>query len=952
MRYYELVLSGSSERIKSGSASGLRWKDFDYESPIAAVNAYMYQNLKNDISFIIYREDEAARLPAVFSFDETQCSFDSVYSYLTEMLTKSFGLGRVMMEPVEVTMYQFLDCTLEARRHTYLKVWSRCYDTARLWLYDYQNRDYDWKDRFTFEERIVSTDDEKKQYLRHPSFLKELKNIESGTADPDISGNVVHYFISGETDEAKLDMAETLAKKLFRANRITSGRMEIISDLKPKMGDESMSMIEQIAENNHGGVVAIDLTERFGEDPVDYGKVCRFLEKLVRRHRQHCLFFFLYTLDRPGFSYMLLPNLKKYLIPVSMREGSGDRAEAEKYLKELIRHSEYSKYANKAKEYMAQYRDETFSQSDVLELFEKFGPWCLSKYAFASCKYRTEDEFLLDRNEEEDPPYEKLQKMIGLKSVKEQIDRILIENSVETERKKYRGRRYEHGSMHMIFAGDPGTAKTTVAKLFAKIAKQKGILKSGAFEERGGMSLCGLGAEIAIREAFQAAKGGVLFIDEAYAMDSPSAAAVLIQEMENHRDEVIVILAGYTEPMRKFLDLNEGLKSRIPYTINFPNYDADELTDIFRLMLKEKGFTATEEAVEEAKYIFNKARYVDSFGNGRYVRNLLDRTIQNQAVRLGKANPDTGKIDKELLFHLEKEDISELNDGLQDVREPGTAMKELEAMIGLAEAKKLLHKAVSYFSVLKQHQQLGIRQDRASMHMVFTGNPGTAKTTAARLFAEIMKDKGILPTGAFVETGRADLVGLAVGHTAPKVRERFREAQGGVLFIDEAYSLSDGYKGSYGDEAINTIVQEMENHREDVVVIFAGYPEPMNEFLERNPGMASRIAFRVNFSDYTPEELCQITELMAVKNHMKVTEAAMEKLRGIYETQCHVESYGNGRFVRKILEEAGMNLAVRLSGLNPDDITREMYTTIEACDVPDDIPTPGGDKPRMGFTCD
>ena len=157
------------------------------------------------------------------------------------------------------------------------------------------------------------------------------------------------------------------------------------------------------------------------------------------------------------------------------------------------------------------------------------------------------------------------------------------------------------------------------------------------------------------------------------------------------------------------------------------------------------------------------------------------------------------------------------------------------------------------------------------MHMVFTGSPGTAKTTVARLFAEILKDEKVLPVGQFVETGRADLVGAFVGHTAIQVTSKFHEAKGGVLFIDEAYSLCDDNRKSFGDEAIDTIVKEMENNREDTIVIFAGYTEPMQEFLDRNPGMRSRIAFHVDFDDYTVEELCDIAKLKLSQKNMTIT---------------------------------------------------------------------------------
>lgn len=144
------------------------------------------------------------------------------------------------------------------------------------------------------------------------------------------------------------------------------------------------------------------------------------------------------------------------------------------------------------------------------------------------------------------------------------------------------------------------------------------------------------------------------------------------------------------------------------------------------------------------------------------------------------------------------------------------------------------------------------------MHMVFIGNSGTAKTTAARLFARIMKDNGLLSKGQLIEVGRGDLVGKCVGWTAQTVQAKFKVAIGGVLFIDEAYSLVDKHSGSFGDEAINTIVQEMENHREDVVAIFAGYPNKMEGFLQKNPGLRSRIAFHVPFADYTSDEISTI----------------------------------------------------------------------------------------------
>ena len=420
--------------------------------------------------------------------------------------------------------------------------------------------------------------------------------------------------------------------------------------------------------------------------------------------------------------------------------------------------------------------------------------------------------------------------------------------------------------------------------------------------------------------------------------------------MENRREDVIVILAGYNERMGDFMKINEGLKSRIPHWVDFPDYTADELTDIFKLMIEERGFQVTDEATKEAHYIFEKVRNTDNFGNGRYVRNLIDRASQNQAVRLLSDGKDASVIKKKELFQITKEDISLLEEGLKNEREPGTARKELDNMIGLASVKKIIHKAIAHYKLNKLCIDKGIAREKASLHMVFTGNPGTAKTSVARLFAEILQNEKVLSTGTFVEVGRADLVGDHVGSTAPLVKRKFKEAQGGVLFIDEAYSLCDSYENGFGDEAINTLVQEMENHRDDVIVIFAGYTEPMHRFLDRNPGMLSRIAFQVEFEDYTTDELCDITKLMVSEKQMTITDAAMNKLRQNYDIVRGENDYGNGRFVRKMLEEAEMNLAERVLQYKESEITKEVITTIEECDIPN-LSARKKTIRRIGFAC-
>jgi AAA+ superfamily predicted ATPase len=262
----------------------------------------------------------------------------------------------------------------------------------------------------------------------------------------------------------------------------------------------------------------------------------------------------------------------------------------------------------------------------------------------------------------------------------------------------------------------------------------------------------------------------------------------------------------------------------------------------------------------------------------------------------------------------------------------GTAYRDLQKMVGLDEAKETIGLAIDFYKAQKLFKEKGMHHERTAMHMVFTGNPGTAKTTVARLFAHIMKDNQVLSVGDLFEVGRGDLVGKYVGHTAPLVKEKFKTAKGSVLFIDEAYSLVDDKEGLFGDEAINTIVQEMENNREDLVVIFAGYPDKMEEFLSRNPGLRSRVAFHVHFDDYNAEELCDIAELIAEGKHRRFDSSVKGQLLSILPSVVKTPDFGNGRFMRNLIEHAELKQARRLLAMEPEVVCEEHILTLTAAD--------------------
>ena len=261
---------------------------------------------------------------------------------------------------------------------------------------------------------------------------------------------MVHYVISSRSVEATKDMTETLMQNLIKAKRIRSRRIEIISAIEPDVY-RVQNHLDEIIEGNQGGVIVFDLTEKFGYDPVDYTLTSKYIENLLKEYRSKCLFVFTYNMDNPGFSYQLLPKIKKYVIPVMLREGKGDRRAAISYLKTLIKDSEYAEYAGQASEFMELFPGNDFTQTDVLMAYEQFEAWCLNKNVLHAYNYDLSQDFMLDRDETSESSYDKLNKLIGLDIVKKQIESIIASDLVEKERRKRKGKEYQSCSMNMIF---------------------------------------------------------------------------------------------------------------------------------------------------------------------------------------------------------------------------------------------------------------------------------------------------------------------------------------------------------------------------------------------------------------------------------------------------------------------------------------------------------------------
>lgn len=255
-------------------------------------------------------------------------------------------------------------------------------------------------------------------------------------------------------------------------------------------------------------------------------------------------------------------------------------------------------------------------------------------------------------------------------------------------------------------------------------------------------------------------------------------------------------------------------------------------------------------------------------------------------------------------------------------------LEKLNKLIGLRKVKKDVNSLINLVRIRKLRQDRGIKQPAMSLHLVFSGNPGTGKTTVARLLSKIYHEIGLLSKGHLIETDRSGLVGGYVGQTAIKTQDVIQSAMGGILFIDEAYSLAQANENDYGREAIDTLLKAMEDNRDDLIVIVAGYPDLMDNFLHSNPGLESRFNKFIYFEDYDGEELYEIFDLMACEANLTLDEGARQYLKEYFETlyEHRPKNFANGRTVRNLFEEVITRQANRLAG--DDDITDEELNTL------------------------
>jgi len=548
-----------------------------------------------------------------------------------------------------------------------------------------------------------------------------------------------------------------------------------------------------------------------------------------------------------------------------------------------------------------------------------------------------------------------LDAMIGLAAVKDQIRSIAA--SIEAARRRaLAGFGADKPMQHFVFLGPPGTGKTAVARIVAKIFYAFGLLETPSVVEAHRADLVGeyLGATaIKTNDLVDSALGGVLFIDEAYSLVNEGdgqgdrfgneAVQALLKRAEDDRDDLIIILAGYEKQMETFLASNPGLTSRFAVRVKFPGYVPSELLALADAALERRGELLDPDARPVLWRLMEdvgRRRLADELGNGRFVRSLLEKAGQARDVRVMGAQAEPSSAD---LVTIEGADLqrafTELTSRFRGYSETPTlesALAELDALIGMEPVKRQVYEITAQLRVARLRDRQGLASQPPARHFVFTGPPGTGKTTVARILGRIFAALGLLVRPSVVEAHRADLVGEHLGSTAIKTNKLVDSALGAVLFIDEAYSLyNEGYSGgdAFGSEAVQTLLKRAEDDRDRLVIVLAGYTPDMDRFLRSNPGLASRFSVRIGFPSYTPEELTRIAETIALQAGDSFAADALPVLDDIFGRACadgRIDELGNGRFARSLFERACASRDLRVAHLGEDASSADLTTVVAA----------------------
>ena len=810
--------------------------------------------------------------------------------------------------------------------------------------------------------------DEVKKAVREIAFTvhNNMQRAQRGLGEQEKMG--IHIVLTGNPGTGKTTIARKLGEILEAIGYLDSGHVVEVDRAKmvsPYQG-ETPKVVDRLCDKAMGGILFVD--EAYTLAPLSQSgerdnQGAQALEQLMKRMED----------DRGKFVVIAagyrteMENL--FRINVGFRSRFSYFLNIDDYtpdqlfqIMEVFALEKKYQFAAEAKELTLKMITELYNSREkdfangrtMRQLFDKICAKQAERLQKVDISTLTNDELMTIVVD--DIPYEapqtvdytdclaKLNGMVGLAAVKKEISNLAAFLNLQIRR----GETNTFQGKHYVFTGNPGTGKTTVARIMADVFRTLGILSRGQLVEADRSKLvAGYSGQTAIKtnQLIDSAMGGVLFIDEAYTLksndqDSFGAEAIdtLLKRLEDDRGKFICIVAGYTDQMHDFIDTNPGLKSRFTQTIHFEDYTPDELTEIFINLAKGKNYTVDEETRAAVHRQFEQLylRRDKNFGNAREARRIFDQTVERQSQRLVEQVNDPN-LQQEDMYRITTADLPMTQS--EQARPLDEVLNELDDFIGMRSVKNMIRRLAVQSMFMKQRAAMGAgKVQQMSMNFILTGNPGTGKTSIARKMGEVLQSMEILPTSRVIEASRATLVGKYMGETPKIVNNMCDKAMGGILFIDEAYTLSSE-NDQYGKEAIDTLMKRMEDDRGKFVVIAAGYRDEMETFLAVNPGLASRFTHKMHIDDYNEDELLAIYKKMASKDNYKLAPEAEFKLMDLICRKVinKSNSFGNAREMRNMLDATIQQLSMRVSALPQSEVTKETYQMIMPEDIKEEL---------------
>ncbi len=550
-----------------------------------------------------------------------------------------------------------------------------------------------------------------------------------------------------------------------------------------------------------------------------------------------------------------------------------------------------------------------------------------------------------------------LDEFIGMGSIKKEIRELATKLEMEREMMELDAGHIELTNVHIILTGNPGTGKTTVANKMGEIFKAIGLLPSDRVvvrEPKNILSSIVNQTAANMDKACREAMGATLLIDEAYNLAKvdemgnvdeigEQAVDALMTNMSNHAGKFVTIIAGYKDRIDRFIEkVNPGLERRFTTRLHIDDYTGDELTEIFLLNVRKLGMTLTDEALHRLRKLANQMvdAKKENFGNAGEIIKVLQQAKSRKANRLSALKKSGETLTKEMFMVFEADDIPYTE---PKALNKDDYMKQLDELIGLRNVKENVKRIADYVSVERNRSKAydkkfeGLRD-----HYIFVGNPGTGKTTVARIMADVLYALDVLPTNKLVETKRDELVGTAQGHSARCTREVFQRAMGGVLFIDEAYALKQYDGDMFGQEATDTLLALAENNRGKIVCIVAGYHNEMRRWIQSNSGLKSRFNKTIEFEDYNGDDMAEIFYLKAKKSQLELTPEADGAMRQYFNQlyQNRKADFANAREVNQYFDHVKSRQSTRLTKrMNEPDFKNDEFKLLILDDMAPDTAT-------------